>query len=195
MARARGTGSIFKPKGSSFYWFDYVSGGKRQYESTKSARKGDGQDLLTERLGLAQKGVVVSAKIGKLTLSAGSGQGRTFYVTEDLRTLLQHQLASIDGLKDQGTITPYVFHYPDGSPIRDFRKSWRTACKAVGYPDKIFHDFRRTAVRNLERPGVPRSTAMAMVGHQTESIYRRYAIADEAMHREAAARLDTWASE
>ena len=31
-----------------------------------------------------------------------------------------------------------------------------------------------------------------MVGHKTESIYRRYAIVDEQMHREAAAKLDTW---
>jgi hypothetical protein len=31
-----------------------------------------------------------------------------------------------------------------------------------------------------------------MVGHKTESIYRRYAIVDEAMHREAAAKLDVW---
>jgi hypothetical protein len=36
---------------------------------------------------------------------------------------------------------------------------------------------------------VPRSTAMEMVGHATESIYRRYAIADEAMLREGAAKL------
>jgi hypothetical protein len=36
---------------------------------------------------------------------------------------------------------------------------------------------------------------MAMVGHKTESIYRQYAIVDEAMHREAAAKLDVWASE
>ena len=49
---------------------------------------------------------------------------------------------------------------------------------------------RRTAVRNLERAGVPRSDAMAMVGHLTESIYRRYAISDEASLRESAAKLD-----
>ena len=30
---------------------------------------------------------------------------------------------------------------------------------------------------------------MAMVGHQTESIYRRYAIADEAMLKEGAVKL------
>lgn len=55
---------------------------------------------------------------------------------------------------------------------------------------RILHDFRRTAVRNLERAGVPRSTAMALVGHETESIYRRYAIVDEAMLREGVAKLD-----
>jgi hypothetical protein len=62
-----------------------------------------------------------------------------------------------------------------------------TAAKVV--PLRIPHDLRRTAVRNLERAGVPRSTAMAMVGHKTESIYRRYAICDEGMLREGAARL------
>jgi hypothetical protein len=33
---------------------------------------------------------------------------------------------------------------------------------------------------------------MSMVGHKTESIYRRYAIVDEAMQGEAAARLDAF---
>lgn len=79
--------------------------------------------------------------------------------------------------------------------IKDFRALWKTACEKAGYPGKILHDFRRTAVRTLERSGVPRSTAMAMVGHKTESIYRRYAIVDEAMHREAAAKMNTYANE
>jgi hypothetical protein len=42
---------------------------------------------------------------------------------------------------------------------------------------------------------VPRVTAMAMVGHKTESISWRYAIGDEAMYWEAAAKLDVWAVE
>ena len=60
-----------------------------------------------------------------------------------------------------------------------------------GRPGRLVHDFRRTAVRNLERAGVPRSSAMAMVGHKTESIYRRYAIVDAGALREAAARIDS----
>ena len=52
--------------------------------------------------------------------------------------------------------------------------------------------MRRSAVRTFERAGVPRSVAMSIVGHKTESIYRRYAIVDEAMQREGAARLDAF---
>jgi hypothetical protein len=40
--------------------------------------------------------------------------------------------------------------------------------------------MRRSAVRNLERAGVPRSVAMKLTGHKTEAVYRRYAIADAA---------------
>jgi len=55
---------------------------------------------------------------------------------------------------------------------------------------RLVHDFRRTAVRNLERAGVSRSAAMAMVGHKTEAICRRYAIVDSAVLREAAEKID-----
>ena len=65
-----------------------------------------------------------------------------------------------------------------------------TACARAGVPGRLPHDFRQTAVRNLERDGVPRSAAMAMVGHKTESIYRRYAIEDAGVLRDAAAKID-----
>jgi hypothetical protein len=75
---------------------------------------------------------------------------------------------------------------------RDRKGPQGTACKAAGCPGALVHDMRRSAVRTFERAGVPRSVAMSIVGHRTESIYRRYAIVDEAMQREAAARLDAW---
>ena len=378
--RAKGTGTIFKPKGSRFYWIAYVSGGKRHFEGTKSEKKGDAQTLLTDRLGDVGKGIAVTPKMGRKTLGDGlkavvnnlrmngkksvvcdrckipccgvaghsnaiqrqidkhilrhvatadepeggyfnpdrlmatittsdleayvahrlaqgaaaascnhelatvrrafrlavrgielvnmphvpmltlnnarqgfferpelnailkhlpaylhapltfafvtgwrlksevlpltaervdlqagvvrldpgttkNNEGRSFYVTSELREVLTAQLDALEALKEQGTISPFVFHRPDGSRIKDFRKTWANACEAAGHPGKLFHDFRRSAVRTLERSGVPRSTAMAMVGHKTESIYRRYAIVDEQMHREAAAKLDAWATE
>jgi integrase len=76
------------------------------------------------------------------------------------------------------TIVPWPFHR-QGAPIGDFRKAWATACVAAGTPSRRPHDFRRTAVRNLERAGVPRAVAMRLTGHKTESVYRRYAIVSE----------------
>jgi integrase len=85
-------------------------------------------------------------------------------------------------------IIQHVFHRA-GAPIKSFRRAWLSACALPGVPGRIFHDFRRTAVRNLERAGVPRSVAMQMVGHKAEAIYRRYAIVSDADLRAAADKL------
>lgn len=66
---------------------------------------------------------------------------------------------------------------------------YRRYAMRAGVGKKLVHDFRRTAVRNLNRAGIARSTAMALVGHKTESIYRRYSIDDEASLREAVGKL------
>jgi hypothetical protein len=95
----------------------------------------------------------------------------------------------------RASIVPWVFHRTKrGRPLKGFRKSWIAAGRPVRIPGRIPNDFRRTAVRNLERAGVPRSTAMAMVGHRTESIYRRYAIVDEVMLREGGAKLAAYSA-
>ena len=72
-----------------------------------------------------------------------------------------------------GKITPYLFPHlggpHKGEPRLGFRKLWRTACKLAGVPGRIPHDFRRTAVRNLERRGIARSVAMKITGHKTKA--------------------------
>jgi len=129
---------------------------------------------------------------GWLRLEPGetkNGKGRMFPLTPRLRAVLEAQLARTHAAETRtGQIIPWLFHR-DGCPIKSFRRAWQSACRQAGLAGRIPHDFRRTAVRNLERAGVPRSTAMEMVGHRTEAIYRRYAIADEVMLRDGAAKL------
>ena len=82
-----------------------------------------------------------------------------------------------------------VFHRK-GRRIKSLKKSWADACTAAGYPGKLLHVLRRSAVRNMERAGLSRSVAMQLTGHKTEAVYRRYAITSEADLREGVARLN-----
>ncbi len=112
----------------------------------------------------------------------------------------------------------YVFTRDDGSQVVDLRKTWRRVCVAagqgklfcrkcqitinsvshcskcegenIGYRGLLFHDLRRTAVRNMVRRGVPEKWAMAISGHKTRSMFDRYTIVSESDLREAALRTE-----
>jgi integrase len=146
----------------------------------------------------------VDFKTGQVRLDAGTtknDEGRVFPFTAALKQVLDEQRQVADRLqRDRGIITPYVFFYTVGKKAgkqiteSGFHKAWRKARLAAGCPGKIAHDFRRTAVRNLEQAGVPRSVAMKLTGHKTEAVYRRYAIVSPGDLQDAVRKLDGYTS-
>jgi integrase len=143
---------------------------------------------------LTRKWLHVDFKNGWLRLDPGESkndEARNFPLSAELLALLQRQRAWVsERERAYHKIIPTVFCMPDGKPIGlGYRYAWKQAFARAGYPDKVMHDFRRTAVRNLERAGVSRSVAMKFTGHKTESVYKRYAIVSESDLREGAVKL------
>ena len=114
-----------------------------------------------------------------------------FAVLPELLDMLKQQWEHTKAVqKVTGRLIGPVFHR-NGEPIKDYRGAWDAACELAKVVGRIPHDFRRTAVRNLERASVPRSVAMKLTGHKTESVYRRYAIVSEADLSDGLRRLAT----
>ncbi len=153
---------------------------------------------LSEVAGLTWSQVDLENRIIRLEVgSTKNKDGRTVYLDDELMTLFKKQW---ENRKQQAKLTPYVFPNRSGDGrITDIRKPWNEACRTLqlgygyeiseGYVEKwrgklpagpIFHDFRRTAVRNMVRAGVPERVAMMISGHKTRSVFDRYDIVNEA---------------
>ena len=116
-------------------------------------------------------------------------EGRVAYLSPGLLEVLRAQRGATRELEmRRGAVVPWVFHRA-GRQIGSFRRAWITACRKAGVPGLIFHDLRRTAVRNMVRAGIPERVAMQISGHKTRSVFERYNIVSDGDLRQAAKKL------
>jgi integrase len=135
----------------------------------------------------------VDLEHGIVRIEAGetkNREARTIYLGEELRDIFKQQW---EGRGRIGKLTPYVFPNKDGKDkTKDFRAPWDNACQEAKLGHRLFHDFRRTAIRNMVRSGVPERVAMMISGHKTRSVFDRYNIVSDADLRLAAEKLETY---
>lgn len=102
---------------------------------------------------------------------------RTVYLDEEL---MEDFNRPWERRKKLGSALPHVFLNKKGTKrIDGFRKAWISACVAAEIGPRKFHDFRRTAVRNMVRAGIPERVAMTISGHKTRSVFDRYNIVND----------------
>lgn len=116
-------------------------------------------------------------------------RARTLPIYGDMERWLRQQ---IDGAPAG---CRWVFYGARGGMIEGHLKGWHEACEAAGMPDLLFHDLRRSAVRNMKRAGIQDKVAMEISGHKTRSIFDRYNIVDEGDLEAAGEKLGRYFSE
>jgi hypothetical protein len=97
-----------------------------------------------------------------------------------------------------GTTCPegctWVFHGAHSHSV-DSRMNGRVdACRRAGLSGLLFHDLRRSAVRNMKKAGLQDLEAMRISGHLTRNVFDRYNIIDEDDLADAGKRLEEYAA-
>ena len=140
----------------------------------------------SEVIGLTWDRVDLKSRVVRLEPgTTKNDKGRTVYLDDEMLEMLKTLFSQ------RRLDTPFVF-LRDGQPIKGFRKAWAKACREAGLQGKIFHDLRRTAIRNLVRSGVPETVCMAISGHRTRSVFQRYDITSERDLMEATERRNAY---
>jgi integrase len=140
----------------------------------------------------------VDVKRGFITLRSLDTKTKTARqvpLTPDVKVILQ-RLAKVRSLTTATTeaVTRHVFTY-EGRPLRRVSRSFKTALKDAGITDFRFHDLRHCASTNLRRAGVDTATAMKIVGHKSEKMWKRYNAIDERDLTEAAQKVHKYLQE
>jgi integrase len=111
---------------------------------------------------------------------------------DELRDMLKDQVQSAERIgREHDRIVTALFHDPEGRPVTGwrYREAFESARTEAGVPQRMTHDFRRTAVRNLVRAGVPKTVGMKITGHKTGIMFDRYDTTDAEDMREAGAKV------
>jgi len=129
-----------------------------------------------ELLALRWENVDVERGVIRLDpLMTKTREGRTIYLPGGLRRELLKLKRERDSRNPR---CGWVFSR-NGRPLKHIQRAWKTACRKAGLAGRLFHDLRRSGVRNLVRAGVPERVAMAISGHKTRSVFDRYNIVSE----------------
>ncbi len=130
---------------------------------------------LNEVLTLRWEEVDFEGKVVRLDPARSkNGESRVLPIVGEIAVLMEERS------RVRSASTSRVFHR-EGSPAnkRTYWGHFKRAATIAGRPGKLPHDTRRTMARNFERAHVERGVAMKLMGHKSESMYRRYAIAAE----------------
>jgi site-specific recombinase XerD len=124
---------------------------------------------------------------------AKNDEPRRFPLIPNLKRIIHAQRVERRRLeKEKGISIPWIFFHDDGRPIKDYDNAWRSACKVAGCPERIVHDLRRTAVRNLVRARATEGVVMRLTGHKTRAVFERYNIVSGQDLRDAGTRLGVY---
>jgi integrase len=131
----------------------------------------------------------VDLKSGKVQLEAGmvkNKKARSFFLPPDALQAVQRWRRSTREFELQHQCTVATVFHLSGNPIKDFRAAWDRAFAVAGVSRKLFHDLRRSAVRNYIRAGITKSTCKDITGHRTDKVFDRYDIQNDEDKLEAA---------
>jgi integrase len=142
------------------------------------------RDVTLER---TRGGAIAGGTVRLRAARSKNKRPRVVAIRGELLELLQRRVAArqLDSLR--------VFHR-HGARV-PVRKAWTAACAATGFTELLFHDLRRSAVRNMVRAGVPERIAMRISGHRTRSVFDRYDITSEADLEAAAEQTSRYVAE
>ena len=143
------------------------------------ARKGELRRLRWEQVDFEANQIRLAARETK------GKRARSLPIFGEMEPWLKSQLEKWAG------DCPWVFSQ-GGKPIGDHLKGWREACERAGVPGLLFHDLRRSAVRNMKRAGNSERTVMEISGHKTRAIFDRYDIVTDADIAHAARRTEEY---